>query len=373
MATAEEARAARDAKLDALHEQLTDAVGQLVSGEDWRRAIEFAAKFRSRSFSNGLLIARQHFAAFEAGRVPAPEPSYVAGYKQWQALGRQVMKGQPGYMILAPVTGRFATTRPQDADSWRRLGKFEKPRPGEVVRSRVVGVRPAYVWDASSTTGDAPVPEPPRPVLLAGQAPVGMWDGLARLVTERGFTVGTVPDAALIGGANGVTNFTNRTVVVRADMDDLQMVKTLSHELAHVDLGHEARIGGAGWHRGIGEVEAESVAAMIGAAHGVDTSLYTLPYVSGWASSVKDKTPVEVVQATGERVRKTASAILDALPTMQLGGGDPPGLSREPRATEHAIQRAAERTVMRAPVTADAFTAELTRRSPGREPAVRSL
>ena len=373
MATAEEARAARDAKLDALHEQLTDAVGELVSGEDWRRAIEFAAKFRTRSFSNSLLIARQHFAAFEAGRVPDPEPSYVAGYKQWQTLGRQVVKGQPGYMILAPVTGRFATTTPTDADSWRRLGKFEKPRPGEVVRSRMVGVRPAYVWDASSTTGDAPVPEPPRPVLLEGQAPEGLWDGLAAVIAERGFTVGTVPDAAAIGGANGVTNFTHRTVSVRADMDDLQKVKTLSHELAHIDLGHEDRLGAVGWHRGIGEVEAESVAAMIGAAHGVDTSIYTLPYVSGWASSVKDKTPVEVVQATGERVRKTASAILNALPTVQLGGGDLPGLSREPRTTERAAPRAAARSAARATVAADAFTTEPSRRSPEREPAVRSL
>jgi hypothetical protein len=51
MATAEEARAARDAKLDALHERLTGAVEQLVSGDDWKRALEFAARFRSRSFT----------------------------------------------------------------------------------------------------------------------------------------------------------------------------------------------------------------------------------------------------------------------------------------------------------------------------------
>ncbi len=56
MATDEETRAARDAKLDALHERLTSAVHQLVSGEDWRRALEFATRFRSRSFNNTLLI-----------------------------------------------------------------------------------------------------------------------------------------------------------------------------------------------------------------------------------------------------------------------------------------------------------------------------
>lgn len=42
-------RAEQDAKLEALHERLTEAVSGLVSGEDWKRAIEFAARFRSRS------------------------------------------------------------------------------------------------------------------------------------------------------------------------------------------------------------------------------------------------------------------------------------------------------------------------------------
>lgn len=142
MATTEEARAARDAKLDALHERLTVAVESSVSGEDWKQALTFAARFRARSFNNTLLIFVQHQAAFEAGRVPEPVPSYVAGFKQWQALGRQVEKGQSGYMILAPVTGRFASATPKVAESWRRLGRFEKPKPGEAVRSRMVGVRP---------------------------------------------------------------------------------------------------------------------------------------------------------------------------------------------------------------------------------------
>ena len=165
----EDQQAAREARLDELHDKLTAAVDQLVSGEDWKRALAFAANFRSRSFNNTLLIWAQHAAAFERGLVPEPTPSYVAGYKQWQGLGRQVQKGQPGYQIIAPVTGRFASANPQDAESWRRLGKFEKPRPGETVRSKMVGVRPAYVWDASQTAGDD-IPSPIRPHRLVGGA-----------------------------------------------------------------------------------------------------------------------------------------------------------------------------------------------------------
>jgi hypothetical protein len=51
----------------------------------------------------------------------------------------------------------------------------------------------------------------------------------------------------------------------------------------------------------------------------------------------------QVVQATGERVRKTAGAILDALDTVQVGTGDPPGLTRESATPSRGA--GAERTV----------------------------
>lgn len=335
----------RDA-IGALHARLANAVEQLVTGADWMRAVAFAARFRSRSFGNTLLIWTQHLDAFERGLVPNPEPSYVAGYQQWQALGRQVSKGQPGFQIMAPVTGRFATSTPQDAGSWRRLGRFETPKPGEMVRSRMIGARPAYVWDVSQTTG-APVPERPAPVLLQGDAPAGLWDGLAALVEADGYRVLRVEHERMIGGANGLTDHRARTVAVRTNMDDAAQVKTLAHELGHVHL-HGPENPDWAKHRGVGEVEAESVALMIGAAHGMDTTAYTIPYVASWASTITGQEPAEAVHATGERVRKAAGAILDALDTVQLGGGDPPGLARvatdaEPaRRTAHGPSKAAE-------------------------------
>lgn len=327
MATREQNRQAREVKLDELHEKLTDAVELLVSGEDWARALSFAARFRSRSFSNVLLIWAQHGAAFEAGRVPVPAPSYVAGYKQWQQLGRQVEQGQTGYQILAPVTGRFASANPADPELWRRLNRGEKPKPGEVVRTRMVGVRPTYVWDASQTAGD-PIPESPAPTLLKGDAPDGLWDGLALQVRAAGFEVLQVPHEGMIHGANGITDFAARQVTVRENMDPAAQVKTLAHELGHV-LMHGPDQEDARQHRGVGEVEAESLALMIGAAHGMDTTDYTIPYVSTWAARVDGKEPVEIVKATGERVRKTALTILDQLNTAQIGDGTPPGLDQE--------------------------------------------
>lgn len=325
MSTKPQPQLDREAKLVELHEHLVASVETLVTGDEWRRALEFAARFRTRSFNNTLLIWWQHEAAYQQGRVPDPMPTYIAGFKQWQALGRRVIARQRGYMIFAPLTARFATSSPMDADSWRRLDRSERPRAGEIVRPRMVGVRPAYVWDVSQTDG-RPLPDLPVPRLLCGEAPSGLWDALAAIVREEGFSLSMVTDASELRGANGVTDFGTRAVMVRGNMDAAARVKTLAHELAHIRM-HEHESDAAS-HRGIGEVEAESVALMIGAAHGMDTSDYTIPYVSSWANSVQGMKPTEVVQETGERVRRTAGAILDRLLAAQGSAEDAPGLDR---------------------------------------------
>lgn len=311
---------AAEERLREVHERLTRAVESLVTSDDWRAALEFAARFRTRSFNNTLLIRAQHAAAHERGEVPEPLPTFVAGFNQWQQLGRHVLKGRHGYAILAPVTAMFASSTPADALSWRRLRRGEVPRAGEVSRSRLVGVRPAYVWDVSQTSGP-PIPQQPLPTLLAGEAPAGLWDGIVAQIESADFTVVSVPNASHIHGANGMTDFDGRTVSVREDMDAAARVKTAVHELGHVRMHGPDQEAHA--HRGIGEVEAESVALMIGAAHGMDTSTYTVPYVASWAAAVGSRSALEIVQETGERVRRVAGEILDSLSTRQVSAAFP--------------------------------------------------
>ena len=275
-----------------------------------------------------------------------PDATQVAGYRTWQSLGRQVRKGEQGIQILAPVTRRVADDEPTDATGragGRPAGRTAGRRADDprARPRRLVGVRIAHVFDVSQTDpipGAPPLPTPPpAPQLLTGQAPVGLWDGLARQVDEEGFTL-TMNDPG--GGARGRTNHLTRQVEVNPDLDPAQQAKTLAHELGHVLLHTPDQVPVADLHkpnsRGRIEVEAESVAFLVSAARGLDTSSYTFPYVGGWMPR-KDNLET-TLRTTAARVLGTAHDILDRLdrdqPDLTIPAEDravPIDLGRGPR------------------------------------------
>jgi hypothetical protein len=338
-------RVEQEARLKALHEKLTAAVGTLVTGEDWMRALMVGARLRAYSAMNGVLIWVGLSEQYAKGLVPTDTPTMVAGIKQWNSLGRTVIKGQHGLEIRLPVFGRYAAQFPDaPEDTWRRLSNWEKLRPGEVLKRKLVNTKVGRVFDVCQTEGD-PVEMLPAPVLLTGQAPVGLWDGVAAQIAARGFDLLLVDSAKEIGGANGLTSYLAKTVQVRTDVEPLSAVRTLTHELAHV-MAHGPSNEDAAMHRGIVEVEAESTAALVLGVHGVDTSQYTVPYVATWASSVPGD-HVETVMRTFDRVAKTATMILGQLETAQIGNGLPPGLDREALSHHRAATRSGTTTTRR--------------------------
>ena len=331
--TPEQVREAIAARVAATQQVLEAEVARVVSGEDWVRFLAFQARLHRYSAGNSQLIVAQHRARFEEGLVPCPDPSFVAGFKTWEALGRRVQRGQHGYAILAPVRSLVHTAIDPDGNH-RVLHRGEDPAPGEGVESRPVlrSWTVEHVWDASQTVG-RPLPELPRPKLLEGEAPAGLFDAVAKLVEGEGFRVGTVPDAAAIGGANGRTDWAERTVVVRSDMDDAAQAKTLIHEAAHALL--HAGPPGQFLPRPLKEVEAESVAFIVAAAHGMRTDDYSFPYIATWAGGEGPK----AVAATQARVAQAASAIIAVSPAEHGGGGPVPGAAlalEAARAARHA-------------------------------------
>lgn len=327
---AAEREAARTAKLEQLHTTLAEQVVSIRNGQDWQRWLNVAARFPSYSLNNLLLIAAQR-----------PEATNVAGFGAWKALGRQVDKGSKGIAILAPMVRRPQAGQPgpigeaspgsERADTERSTASptegDDADRPAGTRRG-VTGFKVVHVFDVSQTSG-RPLPQRPAPVLLAGQAPEGLWDALAAQVAARDFEL----RRGDCGGANGLTHYIDRTVTVRSDVDDAQAVKTLAHELGHVLLHDPTGLAtvttpgvalsagdpvltpetvdtSAGQCRGRLEVEAESVAYLVASSHGLDTGAYTFAYVAGWASEVDGAAVDEVVRGTANRVLAAAKVVL---------------------------------------------------------------
>ena len=305
-----------DDKLAELHEQITEGVAALVSSEAWRAMLDTAARFHTYSLGNLLLIALQ-----------APTATRVAGFRTWQSLGRQVRKGERGIAILAPCT-----YRPKRAEDEATPGQGSGDEgsggaeaPSAPARRQLRGFRRAYVFDIAQTDGE-PLPEV-APALLTGEAPAGLWDGLAAQVAGHGYTL----ERGTSRGANGFTDPATRTVRVRADVDDAQAVKTLAHELAHIECGHVEDLPTYATCRDRCEVEAESVAYVVTAAARMDTAGYSFAYVAGWAGGEPGK-----VRQAAETITKAARTILARLDTPSASPGEEPGdTTHEAHPAEH--------------------------------------
>lgn len=266
--------------LDTLH----TAVEQTMQNEDWRSWLTLAAKFHKYSSRNVWLIAAQF-----------PEASYVAGFTTWKQMGRFVKKGEKGIAILAPMIQRVTT---------------EDDEPTKVLR----GFRVVHVFDVSQTDGE-PLPEGKRPQQLVGGAPEDLANDLAALIGTMGYEV-RYPTTWPHGSANGITVWgaDPKYVEINPWLEPAQVTKTTAHELAHVML-HCERSGSLS--RGQMEVEAESVAFVVCTAYGMDTTVYSFPYIAEWSGG-----DIELVHRTATRVMDTANRILTALEVLIEGRGD---------------------------------------------------
>lgn len=270
----------RRAAAEQLHERLVDQVASLADSAQWQRFLAFSASFHSYSFNNMMLIWSQH-----------PTASRVAGYRQWEKLGRHVRRGQKAIKIFG-----FATKRTTEADE--TTGEdTEKVRSYFPILS-VFDIDQTEIDDGS--TDDSAIAH-----LLTGADEHGIYDRATQFVTRRGWSVET-GDTGL---ANGVTHTDGSKVIRISDsLGPAQRAKTMLHEAAHAILHSEESHEEYVEHRGVKETEAESVAYVMAAMLGLDTSGYSVGYVAGWA-----KADVALIRSTASNVLKTVQIMADEL------------------------------------------------------------
>lgn len=284
----------RQEKQAALLANLHSEVESLTQGERWIEWLKFSVSLKSvagrrYSFNNQILAW-----------VQRPEAQYLAGFKKWQDEGRQVRKGSKGISILG--------FRSYEKDVILPNGK-----PG---KETVAYFPPVTVFDYSDTDpieGAAHVFDPEAvehpSQRLEGSDDAGVYARVEAWLVSEGWTV---TREAIAGEANGFTRTNgSKSIVVREDVSDAQAVKTLIHEAAHAVLhADEKGEGSVDYvaHRGVCEVEAESVAYVVAGLLGLDTSAYSVGYVATWADADHD-----LIASTGANVTKAVDRIAGGL------------------------------------------------------------
>lgn len=279
----EAARAAREAKVEAMQADLAAGVAALADSDQWRRWLDFLGSFHTYSVNNALLI-----------QIQCPHASQVAGFRAWQGKGRQVRKGETGIKIFGKP---FRKVTEEDEQTGEKVSKWIKCPPPV-----------ATVFDISQTDPIEGVEQPTAPVAqLQGDDPAELFERIRAHMTAQGWTI---EREQIPGDTNGYCVVDgSRRIVVDADLSAAHAAKTMIHEAAHALL-HTDDDGKATKDQDSAtrEVEAESVAYVVAGTHGLDTGDYSFGYVAGWAGG-----DTAAIKATAARVQAAAHTLLDAI------------------------------------------------------------
>ena len=280
--------------MDSIMQSLESGVEELFTSNRYQEFLKTMAKFHNYSFNNTMLIAMQR-----------PDATLVTSYKNWQSMGRQVMKGEKGITIIAPAPyKKMKEKEVLDENQRPIMGTDGKPKT-EQVEVTVPHFKAVTVFDIAQTSGE-PI-QTLAPELLT--AAVQDFDSFMQAIQK----ISPVPIRfdEIDGNANGYYHNADKEIVIKKGLSESQTLKTAIHETAHAKL-HDKEIMeslGVEKDRLTKEVEAESVAYCVCSSFGLDTSDYSFPYIAGWSSSREMKE----MKASMDVIRKTSGEMIDQL------------------------------------------------------------
>ncbi|MFC1921797.1 ArdC family protein [Chloroflexota bacterium] len=251
-----------------LKDRITQHIQELAVATDAARVsqemlqyLDMCARFHRYSPQNVWLIL-----------MACPHATMVAGFKKWQSMERHVRKGEKGIPILAPI-----------------FKKVENEEGEEI--EKLIGFKVVYVFDISQTDGE-PLPGPPD--WKSREKNAELTEHLIDFARSNDITI-EVKD--LPGDTQGAS------CGGKILLDPEAGTKTLIHEIAH-EMLHQVKNGPT--DRTVQELEAESVAYVVGKHFGLD-GLSSPNYVALHGATA------EMILDHVERIRKTATEIINGV------------------------------------------------------------
>lgn len=276
-------------KIKELTEKLEAGIKAVFTSNRYREYLSIMNKFHSYSFNNSMLILLQK-----------PEASYVAGYKTWETMERHVRKGEKGITIFAPCP--YKTKKAVEVID-TETGQVKRDIHGKPMTEEkeitYASFKAISIFDYSQTEGK-PLPELAEE--LQGEIP----DYTVLMDSIKEIAPVSIRFESWEQSKKGHYDLTNKEIVIKSDMSELQTVKTAIHETAHSILHKDKE------HikdSATMEVEAESVAFIVCQHLGLDTSDYSFGYLAGWSS---DKELPEL-KSSLQTIQRTSHELIENL------------------------------------------------------------
>ena len=225
--------------------KLIDAIESDEITEEVNAFYRTMSHFHNYSFRNQILIA-----------IQKPDASRVAGYKTWQKMGRQVLKGEHGINIFAPM----------------RYHKKDTELPDDDPRAFGMAFRGVSVFDVSQTEGD----ELPDLTAISGSEHGAVLDRMIEFATNEGIII----KWSNTGSAKGSAQASEKLINLSDKIDKNEAVGVLAHELAHIMIDQSKK------SYEIGEYEAELSAYLFCMRFGIERK--AAHYLKSWGAERKD-------------------------------------------------------------------------------------
>ena len=239
----------KDERVKEAFDRIQEGVKSVFTSENYANYLNFLSKLYNYSSNNCLLILDQF-----------PEASMVASMGFWGRAKRTVKKGEKAITILAPVKHQFT----------------KQNEKGEEEVIEYITFKTAYVFDVSQTEGN-PIPSIVKELKGTSTEIQMLIQKLENLLKEYNIKL---EYWNLKGTAKGFYRSSDDLIVIKKGLEDLQVLKTLVHELAHF-LCHKYDETG---ERARKELEAESIAYAVLNYFGIDSSDYSFGYLAGWST-----------------------------------------------------------------------------------------
>jgi len=281
-------------------EEKKEQVEQLLQSlEEGVKNFEYSPEKYMAIMKMQALMPHYSFRNIMLAKLQLPNACFIASFKRWKELGRNVIKGEKAIRILAP-----------------RFKKEVDELSGED-ELKLIGFLGVPVFDVTQTEGE-PLPIDRINLTLDGSSEeaIQIFEWVKILAKEDDCPV----TLKKISGANGYYSLTDHEIVVDCDLSINHRAKTGVHELVHSRV-HRNIKGTTAEER---ECVAEGVAFVCCSYFGLDTSEYSFEYVKGWS-----KDGGESLMKYGEIIQKTANALIQDFERVAMSSNDSEGVNSE--------------------------------------------